>query len=326
MTQRTHHFVPKCYLKHFAFGAKDREQVFTVDFVRGRAFRPWIGNVAAKRDFNRVDLPGVDPNALEKAYGKFETPLAEALERISASRSFKTEDDFIYVLNLMALLATRHPDFRAKMQDYYDALYTLKAEVLTATRARFEQTLSRAVENGFVKQKSAPITYEQVRDFVRERKFRVSVDQDTLIRHEVDVMDPVLRTMAQRSWMLLIAPEEAGSFITSDNPVCLISTNSRQEGAVLLGHAMAQTAVLFPLSRSLALYGTYDGDSGSTLIDRNSVRRLNGIIMTEAYSQVYAPDSNFEYLRDGDIRQGAYSLIDLKMRERFNERRKEDVG
>lgn len=61
---RRQHFVPQFYLRGFA-GEKD--QLFVVDRPSKKTFRTAPKNVAAERDFNRVEVEGIAPNAVEKA-------------------------------------------------------------------------------------------------------------------------------------------------------------------------------------------------------------------------------------------------------------------
>jgi hypothetical protein len=54
MTARQHHYVPQCYLKGFV---KDRKKpkLFVVDCKERRSFSTSPDNVAAERDFHRID-------------------------------------------------------------------------------------------------------------------------------------------------------------------------------------------------------------------------------------------------------------------------------
>jgi hypothetical protein len=75
---RKHHFVPQFYLRGFT---GDNDQLFVVDRPSEKTFRTSPKNVAAERDFNRVDVEGLAPDAIEKALADFEGKVAPALER-----------------------------------------------------------------------------------------------------------------------------------------------------------------------------------------------------------------------------------------------------
>jgi hypothetical protein len=66
-------------------GAKG--QLFVVDRTTERAFRAPPKYVAAERDFNRIEVEGMDRDAVERALAEFEGKVAPALERLKAAKS-----------------------------------------------------------------------------------------------------------------------------------------------------------------------------------------------------------------------------------------------
>src|SRR4029077_18764228 len=108
VTARRHHYVPQCYLKGVAIGG-DKPQVFVIDGKEQRSFCTAPANVAAERDFNRIEVEGYAPDALESAFSGFEAEVAEALSRIIRDRTVKSDDDRAYLLNLMALMTIKNP-------------------------------------------------------------------------------------------------------------------------------------------------------------------------------------------------------------------------
>ena len=54
------------------------------DRERKKVYKAGIDNVAAQRDFNAIDVEGMDADAFEKSMSGFETELADALQRIAA--------------------------------------------------------------------------------------------------------------------------------------------------------------------------------------------------------------------------------------------------
>ncbi len=56
--------------------ASGEAQTLCVDALEQRAFRTSPLNVAAERDFHRIDAKGVAPDALENAFSGFEGELA----------------------------------------------------------------------------------------------------------------------------------------------------------------------------------------------------------------------------------------------------------
>ena len=69
---RNHHFVPQGYLAGFTDDGTRNGRLFVSDLASGSVFQTKPRNVAAKRDFNRIDTEGQEPDALEQALGEFE--------------------------------------------------------------------------------------------------------------------------------------------------------------------------------------------------------------------------------------------------------------
>src|SRR5689334_24429157 len=121
MVARRHHYLPRCYLKHFAKprarGSSHHVHVFDRD---GKAFTANISNVATERDFNRVDIEGHPPDAFEQGIAKFEGELAPALVRILNSKSIDNQEDRILLMNLIGLAAIRNPRHRENIRSFHE--------------------------------------------------------------------------------------------------------------------------------------------------------------------------------------------------------------
>jgi hypothetical protein len=117
MVARKHHYVPQCYLKGFAVQRRKTNQLVVFDCKSGKTFEASTANVAAERDFNRVDIEGHRPDVLETTMAELESQIALALERIIAARSIRQEDDRAFLFNLIGLLALRNPRKREIWRD-----------------------------------------------------------------------------------------------------------------------------------------------------------------------------------------------------------------
>ncbi|MFM0652914.1 PAAR-like domain-containing protein [Paraburkholderia sediminicola] len=102
---RKHHYVPQCYLKGFARNRSKKSQLYVVDS-------------AVKRDFDRIEVDGEDPNLIELSYAEFESKLAPALVRMDAKGDFPDDADRALILELVALLAVRNPGRREAMRQF----------------------------------------------------------------------------------------------------------------------------------------------------------------------------------------------------------------
>jgi hypothetical protein len=77
VTARRHHYVPQCYLNGFVTD-REKPKLIAVDLATRRTFETTPANVAAERDFHRIDIDGYAPDALENAFSEFETQVAHS--------------------------------------------------------------------------------------------------------------------------------------------------------------------------------------------------------------------------------------------------------
>ena len=87
-----HHIVPQFYLRNFATGSGRKARITAFESKTGLSFKTAVRNVGAIRHFNRIEVQGQDPNALENALAEVEAQIAPALDAVIAAASFPTEN------------------------------------------------------------------------------------------------------------------------------------------------------------------------------------------------------------------------------------------
>ncbi len=63
---RHHHYLSQCYLKGFTQGSSKKSKLTVIDLKEKKRFEIIPRNVGGMRDFNRVEIEGVDPEVVEK--------------------------------------------------------------------------------------------------------------------------------------------------------------------------------------------------------------------------------------------------------------------
>ena len=231
------------------------------------------------------------------------------------ARAFSDPED----KNLMALLASRNPRFRGRMSDVIGDMARRVGEMTVSTKERYDSVVEAASRDGHVTSEPT-ISYEDMRDFVRGGEYDLKVDKGFLQSIELDLIDTILRTMAKREWILWLAPED-GQFVTCDHPVVL--RNSTDKGRGILsspGFAMPETAVVFPLTRTATLVGTFEANSVTRVADLSQCANINSLILSGAERQVYAYDLNFAYqTSQNGLRWGHDLLNDDQLRRHYRE-------
>ncbi len=107
MTARHHHYLSQCYLKGFTKGGGKKSKLTTIDLREKKHFETIPRNVGGMRDFNRIDVDGVDQNILENSLAEFEGAAASALRKLEETAVFEGETKDL-ILNLIAIAGGKH--------------------------------------------------------------------------------------------------------------------------------------------------------------------------------------------------------------------------
>lgn len=312
MTARLHHYIPQCYLTGFTRSGSKNGKLSVLDLERGTTYETIPRNVAAVRDFNRVSINGIPPDFVETQFSGFESELAHALRNLERSRTF-VADERTYVLNLMALLAVRHPDVREAIRDFHEQIARQVGSMVLATPERWESTKRSMERDG--KPIDAGISYEQLKDFHERGEYTVTVPNERHIELETTTAAAVLEVLARRDWLLLVADDAAtGPFITGNRPVTLIWKDPEQVPPMMRdspGFGVEGTQVVFAVSRNLAVVGDFNGRSGTMAANPALVGAINSR-MIRFSRQVYAPKLAFSFLvGEGRLMEGGSLLAHL---------------
>lgn len=308
---RNHHWVPQCYLKGFTRGRSKKSQLHVTDFEAGRVFSTVPRNVAAGRDFNRVDVDGISPDHVEAGIAVFEGKVDKALERICRGRTFTDAEDRNLVLNLIALLAVRNPGMRESVRYGHEQVMKRVMDLTLATKERYEASFAKAARAGALRADEI-LPYEQMREFIDRGDYSISVSTTHHVGQELKLVDTVLPLLGQRQWLLVRALPGSGGFITSDHPVILQWADQPMTGLRGPGFAHKGTELLFTISHDLALVGTFEGPGGVADVEEAQVALMNGIILGNWQRQIYARDDRFRYrMDDGEIHRGSDVLRHL---------------
>ncbi|WP_280554734.1 DUF4238 domain-containing protein [Halomonas sp. 25-S5] len=299
MTARHHHYLSQCYLKGFTKGGAKKSKLTVIDFKENKRFETIPRNVGGIRDFNRIDIEGVEQNALEKSLSQFEGEAASALRNLEENLHFEGETR-ILILNLIALLAIRSPEMREHWRQCHAQIAERVMDLSLATKERWESQLRQMKESG--KEVSDDITYEEIKRFHESKEYDITVAREHHIHMEFVGVDAILPYLDSRNWLLIKVTEESGPFITTDNPVNI--TWKEPDKIPLFyrnspGYGMRGTQVYFPVSRNLALIGEFDGPEGIIDGNRELVSALNYKMLIFTYKQVYCPKIGF-YFRGAD--------------------------
>jgi hypothetical protein len=168
---RRHHYLPQAYLAAFTgTGLKDG-QFNVLDVQSGRSFRTSPINVAAERDFNRVDIEGHSPDAMEQALAPFEAQAVAAIRKVIETGEFPNDHDWNWILNLLGLIAVRNPQRRESFNYSHEQVIHRIGDLLVSDKKIWDHHVKKARESGANIDDN--VSFEDVKQFVKRRKYQI---------------------------------------------------------------------------------------------------------------------------------------------------------
>lgn len=296
---RNHHFVPQGYLAGFTGDGTREGRLFVSDLVSRSVFQTKPRNVAAERDFNRIEADGHDPDTLEQQLGKFEGRAISVIRGIQASGELPADEELSYVINLMALLVVRNPKSRRGMNTARRHTVRVIGDMLTSDRQLFEYHFAKAKEDGFVR-RDAEVSSEAMRKFIEDDQYTVTVSTSESLSLELGGFENALGLLGSRYWSLVTAAANAPDFVTCDHPVAPVFKDPQRRGPI--GYGLPQTEVSFPLNTRQALLGVLEDPLQPQFEARTEqVAAINSRTVYHADRQVYSKTGNVVLLRSGGL-------------------------
>lgn len=296
---RKHHYLPQSYLAAFTGTGEKDSQFHVLDVETGESFQTSPLNVGAQRDFNRVDMDGYPPDAVETALAPFEGEAVSAIRRVIQSQHFPSDDDWNWILNLLALIAVRNPKLRNSFNRSHEQVLRQLGDLLVSDERVWNHHVNKARAAG--EDINPDVPFEEVQRFVQTGDFRFEFHPQGNLRVEFDALDKVLPILGERIWSVLIAPPNAPEFICSDHPVTLVW---KPGGRGPLGFGTRNTEVFFPLGRRVGFYGVFEVPLKPVVQCRPlNVSIMNQRVATNAERHVYSALESFSVWHDGEIRE-----------------------
>lgn len=291
--------MPQAYLAAFtSTGLKDG-QFRVLDVQTGHAFRTSPLNVAAQRDFNRVDVEGHSPDAIERALAPFEGEAVAAIRRVIETQAFPTDSDWNLILNLLGLIAVRNPKLRGSFNHSRDQVLRRIGDLLVSDKKIWDHHVKKACETG--EDIGESVSFDDVRRFVEEGKYRIEFHPEGNLRVEFNAFDKLLPLLGKRIWSVLVAPPEGPEFICSDHPVTLVRKGGRS-GPV--GFGLKETEVFFPLGRRVGFYGVFEAPLKPVVTCKaDRVATMNRRVAWNSERHVYSAQKNFFVWHEGQVRE-----------------------
>jgi hypothetical protein len=215
---------------------------------------------------------------------------------VKTAKSLAHKEDRDAVMNLITTMALRNPRQRNTINKFVADIAKAVAEVGLATEERWESQVEQMKKDGAWDDK-AGVSYEDMKKFVKEGNYTIDVAKEFNIGMEIEHQNELLPVIAGRKWQLIVANKDSGGFVTTDVPVSLRWSDGEDHGIFSPGFGLEGTEVIVPLSKDIALRGTFEGEESVIGGDIFAVGGINSVIISNAEKQVYAPNYTFNYMR-----------------------------
>lgn len=306
-TSRHHHYLSQCYLKGFTQGSAKKSKLLVFDLKSNKRFESTPRNVGGMRDFNRVEINGVDPEIIEKTQSEFESKAAMALKKLEETSDFSGETKDV-ILELIGMLAIKSPEMREHLAKPQAHIVNQIMAMTFESKERWNSQLAQ-IKKDTGEDISQGTNYEEMKALFEQGAFKVSVSKEHQINVELIGMQKITELLHQRNWIVLETSDEAGEFITTDNPVSLTFLNPASFPFMSPGFGLPDTMVYFPVSKSRALIGEFGGEDGIKAANKILVAVLNSKSIASSYQRVFASKTNFNYIAKGGVMQLGTKLV-----------------
>lgn len=272
-----------------------------------RQFRVIPRNAGKERDFYRIRRDdGGDEQVVERWLADTIDADIGVLRDIDLSAQLPTGDALKSLMMFIASSVLRAPNFRRRVDAIVDS--TIR-DVLTHLSddeeafARFVGTIPPGIVND-------TDVISLLKRYVSNPKMRLSFEQSYHVKQMLGMIPGLASVLSQRSWHVIQCREPTFSFVCSDNPASLLSTDAVESPAGTAFGAR-HTILFFPVTRRTALVGTYGNEAYTLKEKMTRCAIINAHTVANAVRFVYSPEAEIVWMDGNEIVRGTNELLDM---------------
>ena len=243
---------------------------------------------------------------LQNLEGKF----SKIIAKISANTyTLIEEDDFANLISFVAFQYMRHPNVMEMQSQSMIELDKMMLEISLQSEQRWCDSVASMPEEDY--RNYLLNNYESMQERFENGKYDFKTNNNILAGDILEKTNVLLMALLDRSWVIYVANDKAGDFVTSDFPVTLRWTEMPLPNCDL-GFGDRNTEVIFPLTKNIALVGSFKDESKWLEANALRVSVVNHITVKNAKRFVYSSTEEFQVLKaDGTIGKGSDLLFRL---------------
>ncbi len=290
---RRHHFVSEFYLNGFTEILKKNKVLNVFDLEEKKYFKTSPDNVAVIRDFNKLSVENTEPDILEKIISELESKVAEVIKNINLTHTLPKGEDLEILYNFIALFTCRNPIQREIINKYISDVSNKMLDNIYRSKENWEAFHDEMRKKGHDVDPNA--NYDDLKAIVKSGKSKWKASNNLMFKLDMTSMNAVIHTLHYRKWKLISNDSKLTPFISSDNPVSLYWTHNFKT-QYPPGFAMPNTELIFPLSKSLVLSGTFNDNPLIINANQMQVAIINSNIISSANRFIFSSKKDFKYL------------------------------
>lgn len=271
-----HHFVPQFYLNVFVdpnSRGHNTPYLWVADLQAGTVEQRSVKNVARITGFYDWKELGDKAPSIESIFSQIESRTATVIRKLRSGNFKLTEKERYHLSVFLGLQLARTPRFRKAGQDALVKHALEQAEGLVGNNEYLQKSLDKW--NAGKKQSDAQLKAGDIRDFVKNRRFKIVPNPDYLLQLTLKGGLGFSKPIFLMHWLFVLSIGEA-RFFTCDVPVALLSPDAKPRKVDLDGAHNPELEISFPISPScLLLLRDYDSPESLVSIGDNVVNEIN---------------------------------------------------
>jgi hypothetical protein len=258
---KKHHFVPESYLSGFTLSNRKNGKLWVIDQVDANIRASTPKNEAHKRYFYRVEVnQGGDEFGVEKGFSEIEGSSIPVLKEIGKTRCIPSGDKYNILINYLTLQIVRTPKFRTNLQrlysDIFDQLGKNALKIITGSKESFNKYIDDMIRRKPYLSKE-DFDYDKIIKEIEKINIEADIDQNYHVQHSLKTIDTLLPLLGNRNWSIFTPENERLYFITSDNPVVLTWSDSKNYDRPI-GFGLKGTDIIFAVNKSVVIIGRFE--------------------------------------------------------------------
>lgn len=266
------HYLPRFYMDGFAqdglVAIYDREK----DEVR---LQQSVNTAVIGHFYTMEDELGRKRYEVEALLSEYEGKASPVIKKLAAKATV-TADERTDLAIFIALGAMRTPDIVESLQHLNSAMVLDFAKRIFADVDAVASDLRSRSQNAGKSDDELRAEAQIMVDMAHNGGIAIETQQKWAVGMAIKMSLDVAPIFAGRDWVIAHSENEKKSYVTTDAPVFLTSTELRQNSMYGVGFGTADAFVAFPLTQScvLMMHGN-GGGLKHVMADANKVRRTN---------------------------------------------------